>query len=307
MEPRKQGTVQRRTAQARRGVVLLVAAVFASTLATFVNPQGVGALAYPLSYLGESKAQHQTFIAEWLPPAWSDSAGFFVYAACAILGLVVRCRRVRPADAALTVALLGFALSSRRHVVLFVVATGPAMVVALQAVASKIRAALGRVAPGMAAELGSRSTRLREIEAAPSVHLLGVVTATVVAVLVIGGFLPKEPMHVGEGFPDQTLHLLEAAPASDRVFAQYRWGGYLIWHLPARPVFIDGRLDVYPREVYEQYLDVTQLRAGWRDALDQYDVRYILVRPDLPAATLPDVDPAWTVVSEDPAAVLLAR
>ena len=293
----------RRTTGNRRALLTSVAATAAAALATLVNPHGIGALLYPLSYLGAGKAQHQTFIAEWLPPAWPDSAGFFVFAACVVAALAARWRRSDPVDVALVAVLLGLAATSRRHVVLFVVASLPVLAGALQALVARASGAH----QGRAASLAARSRRMREIEAAPSVHLLGLCAGAVIAVALLGGLLPRGPMSGGPGFPDETLSTLRGAPGDARVFAQYRWGGYLLWHLPDRPVFIDGRLDVYPRDVYEQYLDVAHLRPGWRAALDQHDVRYVLVRPDLPAATLPDLDPAWTVVSRDPGSVLLAR
>jgi hypothetical protein len=293
----------RRTAENRRTLLASAVATFASAAAAAVNPHGLQALLYPLSYLGAGKAQHQTFIAEWLPPTWSDSAGFYVFAACTAVALGASWRRSSAVDVALVAVLFGLAASSRRHVALFVVASLPALAGALQALAARVRASLRGRADGLA----ERSSRVREIEAAPSVHLLGLVTVAVVAVVLLGGFLPRGAMRGGAGFPDETLSALRAAPEDAHVLAQYRWGGYLLWHLPDRPVFIDGRLDVYPRSVYEQYLDVAQLRPGWRAVLDRHDVRYILVQPDLPAATLPDVDPTWREVARDSASVLLAR
>ncbi len=293
----------RRTAATRTTLIALVGATVASAAVSLVNPHGLDAALYPLSYLGADKAQHQSFIAEWLPPTWSNSAGFYVFAACTVVALAATWRRSDAVDIALLAVVAVLAVSSRRHVALFVVASVPALAGALQALASWARAALGERAHAPA----ERSRRMREIEASPSAHLLGLCACGVVAVVLLGGGLPVDPLRGGRGFPDETLATLQRAPAGARVFAQYRWGGYLLWHLPERPVFIDGRLDVYPRDVYEQYLDVAELRPRWRDVLDRHDVRYVLVRPDLPAATLPDLDPAWTEVSRDAYSVLLAR
>ncbi len=297
----------RRTAADRTALAWLGGAATAACAATLLNPYGLRAWAYPLSYLGPDRAQHQTFIAEWLPPTWADSAGFFPYAAAAAVLLLVSRRRSWPVDAALTALLLAMALSSRRHVVLFVVATAPAVAANAQALATHLARRLAPALPGLALTAATRSNRLRENEAAPAVHVMGLLCVAVITALLLGGVYSGRPLRAGDGFPTSTLETLRGAPSGDRVLAQYRWGGFLLWHLPDRPVFIDGRLDVYPTDVYEQYLDVVQLRPGWEKVIRRHDVRWILVRPDLPAASLPDVDPSWSIVARDPAAVLLAR
>ncbi len=40
------------------------------------------------------------------------------------------------------------------------------------------------------------------------------------------------------------------------------WGGYLIWALPANPVYIDGR-DVYPEEFVKEYVGAIFGLTDW--------------------------------------------
>ena len=297
----------RRIAGERTTLLWMASSAGASLAATLANPHGWRAWGYPLSYLGEDKARHQTFIAEWLPPTWADSAGFYVYAAAGVVLLISGRRRSWPVDATLMALLLAMALSSRRHVALFVVATAPAVAAAAQALMTRLARALAGRVPGIVQAVAVRSNRLREIEAAPAVRSVAVLAVGVIAALLLMGTFAGRPLRSGDGFPSTTLEALRGAPPEDRVIAQYRWGGYLLWQLPDRPVFIDGRLDVYPADVHEQYLDVVQLRPGWEDVIQRHDVRWILVGPDLPAAALPRLDPSWSEAARDPAAVLLAR
>ena len=87
---------------------------------------------------------------------------------------------------------------------------------------------------------------------------------------------------------------------------EYDWGGYLIWRVPERPVFIDGRLFLFLPDVLTEYEEMVFMRPGWRDQLDRHAIAQVLLRPDRPlVVTLRDL--GWTVVSEDRTALLLQR
>ena len=87
---------------------------------------------------------------------------------------------------------------------------------------------------------------------------------------------------------------------------EYDWGGYLIWRVPERRVFIDGRLFVFLPEVLTDYEEMVFVRPGWRDALARHDVAQVLLRPDRPlAVTLRQS--GWRVLAENADVVLLER
>src|SRR5207244_256617 len=79
---------------------------------------------------------------------------------------------------------------------------------------------------------------------------------------------------------------------------EYDWGGYLIFNLPERPVFIDGRYVPYLGGVLSDYRALVGLRPGWRDLLDKYKVSELLLRPDRPLAVALRED-GWRVRSSD--------
>jgi len=71
-----------------------------------------------------------------------------------------------------------------------------------------------------------------------------------------------------------------------RIFSTYEWGGYLIWKLPQRRVFIDGRMPSWRRdsappgesldalgETYDIFLTKRPLTYYF----DKYEVRYVLI------------------------------
>jgi hypothetical protein len=75
--------------------------------------------------------------------------------------------------------------------------------------------------------------------------------------------------------PDGAVELLRAEPVS-RLFNDVGHGSYLIWALPEQPVFIDGRIELFPAAVWEDYLAISAGR-GAIEALDRYGVERVLL------------------------------
>jgi hypothetical protein len=91
------------------------------------------------------------------------------------------------------------------------------------------------------------------------------------------------------------------------LFHDYAWGGYLIWHAPEVPVFIDGRADIFEqRGVFHDYLQIMYLRDTF-GALDRYQVDWVLIRPDAGVAYLLEHSSSWTVQYRDQNSILFRR
>ena len=61
----------------------------------------------------------------------------------------------------------------------------------------------------------------------------------------------------------------------------------------SRPVFIDGRIDIYGPEIVRDYLSVAATKPDWREVLNRYAVRTILVGRDSALSVLLGTDPQW--------------
>jgi hypothetical protein len=71
---------------------------------------------------------------------------------------------------------------------------------------------------------------------------------------------------------------MQASKPQGRVFTRFAWGEYLGWSLaPDYRVFMDGRIEIYPDEVWSQYEAVTRGRADWQDILDGYGVDFLVL------------------------------
>jgi hypothetical protein len=110
--------------------------------------------------------------------------------------------------------------------------------------------------------------------------------------------------------PDESRYPIAARDqlkaTTGNLLNEYDWGGFLIWRVPERPVFIDGRLFVFLPDVLTDYEEMVFVRPRWREDLDRYAIGEVLLHPDRPlVAALRDQ--GWTVLAQDANAVLLRR
>jgi hypothetical protein len=71
---------------------------------------------------------------------------------------------------------------------------------------------------------------------------------------------------------------LSAGGRSGRIFTRFAWGEYLGWSLaPRYTVFMDGRIEIIPDEVWMQYGAVTRGRSDWEEILAHYGVDRLLL------------------------------
>jgi hypothetical protein len=70
-----------------------------------------------------------------------------------------------------------------------------------------------------------------------------------------------------------------------RMFNNYGWGGYLIWTMPGKQIFIDGRLpqvEYAGRTFLEEYLDFFKPDGEIPERLDEYGVDLVLISSSEP-------------------------
>ncbi|MFA5155719.1 MAG: hypothetical protein WC453_04825 [Patescibacteria group bacterium] len=85
-----------------------------------------------------------------------------------------------------------------------------------------------------------------------------------------------------DDYPCGAAAFLAASPelAAGHIFNEYGWGGYLIWCLPGRPLFIDGRLpqvEFAGHTFLEEYLDFFKKDVQLSEKFSQYQIKLILM------------------------------
>jgi hypothetical protein len=247
--------------------------------ATLLSPHGLEALRYPFSYVGSDNAMMR-YILEWQSPDFHRPQ-LLIFAASLLLVIVlgVGRRPLGPTEAlwALTLALMG--LQSVRHIALYGIIVTPLL-----------GARLAAELPALGRSLALwRRPRLLAI------------TWLLLALVVVktAGTAAARDLQLGREpgatlSPAGAVDYPRAHALPGNLFNAYQWGGYLIYQLyPQQQVFIDGRADVYGDALVERYVQVVTLQPGWRQVLDEHDVRIVLVEKDGPLAVVLSDDPGW--------------
>ena len=127
------------------------------------------------------------------------------------------------------------------------------------------------------------SARLRAIDArfcglalTPLVLLACYALLRTPAIQAATGFPPDQ-------FPVEAYSEVARLPATARLFAPDKFGGYLIYRSEgARKVFFDGRSDLYGADFLKQYARMVQVRPGWREYWESFHFTHALVPNDYP-------------------------
>jgi hypothetical protein len=246
--------------------------LLASLAATCVNPYGWRVWQYVALTAGTAAGRR---IDEWLPPGVSGLAGkVFVGSVLLLVGLYAWTgsrpgadRRRFWLDLSLVACFLPAACGSVRMLAWW----------------------LPVIAPILAERLADAVPRLRRLDAAPAPPSAGAALCVAALALLVVLSLPWlerfNPVFriPGRGHRTETDlqavadHLRAGAPEG-KVFTRFDWGEYLGWSLEGRyAVFMDGRIEIFPDEVWAEYSALTRGRADWEELLRHYGVDCVLL------------------------------
>jgi hypothetical protein len=272
-----------------------------SFLAAAVNPNGPELWIYPFFTLGSNAMQR--YIQEWASPDFHQVI-FWPFAALLALGLlalVASRRRPSLTDGLLFAGAAAAGLLSARHIPIFAIVASPVICRHLLPALAETRvhpllSGHGRKdAPG-------RLTVLNGL-----LLLLAIAVGAFWALAKMGG----NDAAIAARYPVAAVDYLVASDlAGENGYNSYNWGGYLIWALyPEKPVFIDGRTDLYALNgtALEDYARVHWVRPGWEEIMNRYAIGYVVTE----RAGLLDMMMAekheWGVVHQDDLAVIYQR
>jgi len=81
-------------------------------------------------------------------------------------------------------------------------------------------------------------------------------------------------------YPEETIPFLKTIPLSENMFNFYGWGGYLIWNIPERKLFIDGRMAIWRQKdkfAFKDYIDVTEAQSNLNEIIEKYNISFFLL------------------------------
>ena len=257
-----------------------------------LNPRGNELYRYPLGVL--RSAEMRAFISEWQSPDFHQRG--YLPLLLLVLGLLIAfaLRPIRPRTRTL-VPLLGVflaALDATRHIPIFALVAVPLIATALQF--SRPRIAL--------------PTRPKQNRIKFAAIGLVMTMMAIFAVIEWAKLIHDQSSNEARMYPVKAVDHLASLPDRERVFAHYDWGGYLIWKLyPSSKVFVDGRADLYGADLLRQFRAVSELRPGWQQILDSWDIKLVLFPSSSAAVQALALNPSWRLQYRDEEASLFVR
>jgi hypothetical protein len=277
----------------RRRVLALAALVPACALACAATPLGFGIYAFVLRL--ESRVR-QVRINEWMPavPNTPIEIVFWALAAAFVALLVVRRRRLRGGTwgdwvaVGVVVAMLPLAFRAVRNI-------GPLLLL-MPVAASRLL--------GPDYHLGGRPAAAASPDH-PRLNLALLALLGAAAVAGVGAAWAAPWKRLGwHPISDGALAAVRACP--DPLYNHYDEGGFLIWFVPERRVFVDSRQDPYPLPVLLEHVRVEAGAAPYRPLFTRFGIRCAFLRIESPTVPRLVADGWTTRFRDDTWAVLTA-
>ncbi len=291
--------------QQARPIILRVLLLLLACLALVpLNPSGAHLYLYPVHTLLSSGMR--SFIGEWRSPDFHAGLYRPLLLLWLLLLIALASLRSRPRGRVIAPLLLTSfaALDAARHIPIFILLAIPVMAAALPA-------------PGGNRAHVSKSVR-RGAPPAPLFNLAVILLMAVLTIAKWASLARDQDAHEASQFPQQAVAFLRSGDYARKLFVYYDWGGYAIWKLyPEYRVFVDGRADLYGDDLYNddlynsdllrQFNTAVELRTGWRDILDRWQVEAILVPPSCALAQALLLDSSWHTAFRDSQVIILLR
>ena len=144
-------------------------------------------------------------------------------------------------------------------------------------------------------------------------HVLvsAVMAASVALVLNGGRVLSKQILaaHFDEKtFPVKAAQFIAERGIRDHLFSSDTWSGYLIYKLyPGTKVYFDDRHDFYGEAFIKEYAKAFLGSRQWREPLERYQVKWVLMPTDAPLSSLLRESHDWRIDYDDGLAMVFSR
>ena len=275
---------------AQKSLWILVYVLITSIIVILLNPAGYRILTYPFQTLTDSAMQ--AYIQEWYAPdfhqvIWQP----FALMILALIGAgMIGNRPISITNIFLSLVFGYGALRSVRNIPLFAIVVIPVL--------AEQFGYLIKFKP----DVQKQSRHFRYV--AP-------IALSAIAIILVLGFIQatnNQQRSEEEYFPYNAVNwMLENKPKGN-LFNSYNWGGYIIWKLyPAYPVYIDGRADLYGKEFFSNYINISLSKPGWEEKLNEADIRTVLVESDSMLANALRQSPTWEEKFEDNNSVIFIK
>ncbi len=280
-------------------------ATVGSTISTLINPYGIS---YWFNIYG-AISMGRPFIAEWWSVYTAIKMGyatynhlfFVLYSMLAILALVwYRWKDFTDSLVLVTTAFLGF--QSNRHEVFFFLSFGIYLPRVFMAYVNRLT--LDPKFLNLVAGLNWK----KSIAVTLSVILFPLYNISRAELLSIS--LPSKPtIQSAFYYPLGAVQYIRDRNLTGNVLTDFEWGEFVMWKLyPKCLVSMDARYEsVYPKHVFDRYIEFYFASSDWRVFLDQYPHDMILIKRSANVYPILRQQKNWCEVYSDIGSALFVR
>ena len=267
---------------------------------TMLTPHGLALYGHIAAFVQETYLMNHT--GELASPDFHDPAAmvFLVLLLGVMWSALVSGRKATALTALSVPAWAYFALVHQRDITIFGLAALPIMALHLDPAWRSV-SQLRRIRDSFGAAAAAATTAPWICIAAAAAIALGASHGRLAGSQVIDDRFSARLM------PVNAVEAARLAGLNGRLFADFSWGGYVLYAWPEQKVFIDGGTDFFGSNLMRDYGVVRGLRPGWRTLMDRWRFDIILVRPEAPLATELVHQAGWRYWYCDSTAVILVH
>jgi hypothetical protein len=265
-----------------------------------VNPRGMGFVSYLSTMASNSVVQN--LVVEWMPPNFISWEGilFYVIFTLVVVLLVLSPRRPSFYQIATFLVFGILSLNYYRGIIWFGIVMAPVVADHLTALMDK-----AGIKP---APMPTGQTR--------SLNRIFVIALLVLAFISLPWFkqywpvVPEKAGLISAETPIRATQYLLDHHLPAQVFHYMPFGSYMMWAAqPQYKVFVDSRIELYPINVWNDYLLISAGGSDWEAKLDQYKISTLLLEPmvQLGLIQAASVSSHWQEVYRDSQAVIFIR
>lgn len=269
-----------------------------TALASLGNPRGLGFISYVTTLTSNQVVQN--LVVEWAPPTLNNQAGVIFILGFLLVTTILIFSPKRPNIFQFFTYLVFSVLAFKtiRGVIWFGFVMAPILADHFASIARKIS--------------WERKYSTRK-SVSPNVNLIILVVLLLMAFISVPWLKPILPITgeksaiISTETPVEATQFLLAEQPPGELFHDMGFGSYLIWATqPYYKVFVDPRIELYPREIWEEYIIIVNALPGWEDYLDRYEVGVLMLnrksQPDLIRAA--EEAGNWKLIYQDDNAVI---
>lgn len=293
-----------------------------SLVACALSPRGLGTFAYVSGMTSDPIIQN--LVPEWAPPTFDTLGGQLFFGGLLLSAAILALSPKRPTPSQLLTFLAfgGLGMRTSRGSIWFGLVMAPVLAEHVARLGEEMRKRKGEKAEKRKSEkAGRREGEKADLQNQKS-KIENVLNLALVGLLLWGAVLslpwfkalwplaPEKRGLISAETPIAATEFLLQERLPGPLFHAMSFGSYLIWAAqPEYPVFVDGRIELYPADLWLDYLHISAAAPGWEATLEKYGIQTLMLSPQEQAGLVAAVQDAsaWREMYRDNSAMIFTR